>query len=474
MNKEKQIENKKRKYDFIKKLGINLDDDGRVRIDNSVMKLLKPMPQGNWYKEITIRDKNLMGFRARVSAGGQRSFVYRYRPKGLDLNGTTLEKQNITLGQFFDSSNPKEKDLVGITPTVARKLAEDMKMKIAKKEDPYSIIKARRKGRTVISVYTDWINKRLSSANYKPKSITDYKSRFNLYVLCKGKSEKHKQLYRSEYKSFKILRKSFKEMTKDDYIAIHNAVTISSPYQANRLIEDLRLVEQYAIELGVVEKRVCIFKKKELNKELDRLDQTAPYTAKEMKRYRMAALKLIKENRSLSLVPCFVLLAAGLIGARSKDMVYSLEWDQIDQKNNVIRYLDTKNNEPIRLVYDYRFAAILRIMNQVKQSMNHRDKRRIYVFPTSKKTFKTKHIKDPRKTHSTIIERSKLEYKCIHFLRHSWATNTYEATGDVLAVKEMGGWKSLDAVQKYVNVSEKVQKERLAAVRKHFAKSHVA
>ena len=60
------------------------------------------------------------------------------------------------------------------------------------------------------------------------------------------------------------------------------------------------------------------------------------------------------------------------------------------------------------------------------------------------------------------------------FLRHSWATNTYEATGDVLAVKEMGGWKSLDAVQKYVNVSEKVQKERLAAVRKHFAKSHVA
>lgn len=470
---EKQIENLKKKYDFIKKLGINLDDDGRVRIDNSVMKLLKPMPRGNHYKEIIIRDKNLLGFRARVSPGGQRSFIYRYRPKGSDLDGKILEKQNITLGQFYDSSNPKEKDRVGITPTVARSLAEKMKLKIAMKEDPYSIVKARRKGRTVISIYTDWINKRLNSANYKPKSVVDYKSRFNLYVLCKGKREKYKRLYRSEIETFKLFRKPYKEITKDDYISIHNAVSKSSPYQANRLIEDLRLVEKYAIEIGVLEKRVCIFKKKEMNKELERLKKTPPYTPLEMKRYRINALKLIKYFPNI-LVSCFSLLAAGLIGTRSKSMVYSLTWDQIDFKNKLIRYLDTKNNEPMAISYDYRFAAILRIMNKVKQSMNHRDKRRIYVFPTSNKEFKTKHIKDPRKTHATIIERAKLEYKCIHFLRHSWATNVYAATNDILAVKKLGGWKSLEAVQKYVDVSEKIQKERLAAVRRHLAKSHVA
>ena len=149
------------KINFIKKLGIDVDDDGRVRLDVTVMKKLKPIPMGNWYKELIVRDKNLMGFRARVSPGGQRTFLFRYRPKGKDLDGSILNKQNITLGRWYDSSSPKEKDLVGITPTVARKLAEEMKMKIARKEDPYSIIKARRKGRTLISVYQDWIDKRL-------------------------------------------------------------------------------------------------------------------------------------------------------------------------------------------------------------------------------------------------------------------------------------------------------------------------
>ncbi len=462
------------KNTFIKNLGIELDSDGRVRIDATVMKKLKPLPNGNWYKELILRDKNLMGFRARVSPGGQRSFILRYRPKGKDLDGSILNKQNITLGQFYDNNNPKEKDLVGITPTVARKLAEEMKMKIAKKEDPYSIVKARRKTRSILSVGSDWLDKRLSSANYKDKTVEDYKSRFNIYVKCKSKLEKHKTLYRKHIDTFRLFKKSYKDITKDDYIAIHNAVTASSPYQANRLIEELRLIEQYAIELGVIEKRICIFKKKELNNELDRLDQTDPYSPLEMKKYRMAALKLIGFDRARNLVSCFALLAAGLLGARSKSMVFNLTWDQINMKNNEIKYLDTKNNNPIKLYYDYRFTAILKIMMQVRNTMNHRDKRRMYVFPTSQKTFKTKHIRDPRKMHSSIIELADLDYKCMHFLRHSWATNTHAATGDVLAVKEMGAWRSLEAVQKYVAINEKIKKERLAATRRHMAKSHVA
>ena len=61
--------------------GINLDEDGRVKIDNTTMAKLKPMPSGNGYKAITLKDKTLMGFRARVSETGKRVFVFRYRPK---------------------------------------------------------------------------------------------------------------------------------------------------------------------------------------------------------------------------------------------------------------------------------------------------------------------------------------------------------------------------------------------------------
>ena len=71
---------------------IKLFDDGRVRFDNQVMSLLKPIPKGNYYKEKLIKDKNLMGFRARVSPGGQKAFVFRYRPKGKDDKGNYFKK----------------------------------------------------------------------------------------------------------------------------------------------------------------------------------------------------------------------------------------------------------------------------------------------------------------------------------------------------------------------------------------------
>ena len=41
---------------------IETDKDGRVRIDNQVMAKLKAIPDGNYYKEKIIKDKNLMGF----------------------------------------------------------------------------------------------------------------------------------------------------------------------------------------------------------------------------------------------------------------------------------------------------------------------------------------------------------------------------------------------------------------------------
>ena len=458
-----QAKQKKEKNIFLKKLGIETDLEGRVKIDQTTMKKLKPIPNGNQYKTLTISDSLLMGFRARVNPGGSKSFIYRYRPK--DPSNVVQEKQIITIGTWYDNSDPRFKDKIGMTPTVARSLAKDMSFKIAKMEDPYSIVKAKKKGRTFLSVYTDWISKRVQSSNFKAASRINYISRFNTYVRQSSKLERHKKLYRHEANAFKFIKSDYKNITKDDYILIHNTVSKNSKTQANRLIEDMRLVEKYAIEIGVLENRVCIFSKKELNKEIDRLDKEDPYTVLEMKRYRKAAAELIKENISVYLVPCCMLLATGLLGGRSKSMMFCLQWDQIDFENKFIRFMDTKNNDPITLDYDYKFAAILRIMKRHQKTINHKDKRYKYVFPSLDKKFKCKHVKDPRKTHQSIIEKAKLPYKVIHFLRHSWATTVYEATGDLLAVKEMGGWKSIEAVQKYTHVSRKLRRNKLKQIR---------
>ena len=122
-----------------------------------------------------------------------------------------------------------------------------------------------------------------------------------------------------------------------------------------------------------------------MNKELSRLDKEEPYTPAELAQYRRAALKLIGLDRKRYLVSCMELLAATIIGARSKDQVFSLRWDQINTSKQLLKYQDTKNDEPMTLNYDYRLGAILRIMGEFRKKINHRDKRRAYVFCSQKR-----------------------------------------------------------------------------------------
>lgn len=42
----------------------------------------------------------------------------------------------------------------------------------------------------------------------------------------------------------------------------------------------------------------------------------------------------------------------------------------------------------------------------------------------------------------------------IHCLRHSWASRLAESSGDLLLLKELGGWSSLSMVQRYAHLRE--------------------
>jgi hypothetical protein len=92
---------KETKLDWVKKLGIKVDDYGRTQINIDTLKRLKPMPVGNRYKEVIIKDNQCIGFRARCNSGGSVVYTYRYRPKGKSIDNKILEKQNITIGQWF-------------------------------------------------------------------------------------------------------------------------------------------------------------------------------------------------------------------------------------------------------------------------------------------------------------------------------------------------------------------------------------
>jgi integrase len=65
-----------------------------------------------------------------------------------------------------------------------------------------------------------------------------------------------------------------------------------------------------------------------------------------------------------------------------------------------------------------------------------------------------------RKAHVLALQRLKKEYNInikmnVHSWRHDWAGRMVMAGVDLLTVKEIGGWKSLDMVKRYASLSNK-------------------
>lgn len=52
-----------------------------------------------------------------------------------------------------------------------------------------------------------------------------------------------------------------------------------------------------------------------------------------------------------------------------------------------------------------------------------------------------------------ICEKANLEGLRFHDLRHNWASRHAEAGTDIIAIKELGGWKTLGMVQRYTHPS---------------------
>lgn len=451
------------------------DEDGRLKISPETMKLLRPKVKDGVKKKNTINDRSVLGFRAICYPGGKKSFQFRHRPKQADNAeiGVYNEHVETVLGNYFDPND--KKNTTGITCAVARKLAEELKNKVRMSEDPKSLMAAKKRGKNLKQIADLFLKNRLDRPGIKSSTLKNFTNILNNFVFQKGDNPKHRKMFRAYSNFFKMFQVPMRNLAKDDYIKIHKALTTLGKYQANRVIELLRLVEKYAIEINELDKRVCIFKKEELNREMKRVEINSPYTPEELKRYRRSALELIKEDREMYLVPCYTLLSTSLLGVRSKSQSFCTEWKNVNLKKKTILYTETKNDEVQKVRFDYRFAAILRLMKTVRNEINHRDKRHAFVFPSASKGFKTKHINDPRRTHKSILERAKLRYLPIHFLRHSWATNSYEATGDLYAVQEMGGWKDIKSVSVYSKMSDKIKDERLVQQRNHAArKAHVA
>ncbi len=262
-----------------KELADLTNEQGRVRINKESMALLKPVPdsndpEGKKYLERVINDTEVIGFKGKVNPGGSRSYFYQYTPKGRDEKKTAaarlknpkaksvnLNPVKIHLGKFYERREYEKKGL-GTRPATARKMAMEIRDAVKIGKDPFAVMASRRKAKSLGTIYDEFIKNRLKPGHLKKKSKSDKLSRKKLWIDLKSNRLKNRQI-RMQYKgALSIGRIKMVELEKDDYVRFHHAVSQAGKYQANRCIEDLRVLEKYAIEKATSNKESVFSEKK--------------------------------------------------------------------------------------------------------------------------------------------------------------------------------------------------------------------
>ncbi len=183
-----------------------------------------------------------------------------------------------------------------------------------------------------------------------------------------------------------------------------------------------------------------------VHKELGWIEKT-PHI-KIYKEYERSFYKL-SDNDVDSLIkhsPLFlkpIIIFALNTGLRASNIT-QLRWDMVDLSTRTLSIHGTQHKSG---------ASIRQPFNRVVELLLlklHESKSNQYVFLNANQS----PIKDlNRRLWGKVCDKSGLKGLRFHDLRHNWASRHAESGTDVLAIKELGGWKTLEMVQRYTHPS---------------------
>ena len=426
------------------------ESTGRIKLNNTIIKkYLVPIPtdDGEGYIYQSLNDSEKIGLRIRLNPGGNKTWRYSYRPAGKAADGKRFNNIFYTLGYFPE---------MGVE--AARSLVDDLKHAIKLGQDPKTIILERQKAKTLIEVIGQWKEKVLhTSTRFAASTIEDTEQRFKNWIDLEAYKPTTNRIILNYRKDLSIGSKRMIEITKDDLVAWHAAISKAGKYQANRCIDDIKVVFEWALEHKILKENICKFKKTELNEMYFRLDDKDPYSREEWRELRKAALKLIKQQPRVFIATMSILLAM-FTGRRYKSEILSLRWGQVDWDSNKVRLPKTKTGKSefsinrltrwiLRSLWEYRTKTFKgKKVKSVKAQ---------YLFPSSRKS-KKPYIQDIRKTWLKVCAAANVRAAEPYILRHTWGCLALEATnGNVKVVKDEGGWKTYKMVERYAKYNEK-------------------
>ena len=416
---------------------------GRVKFTNTLLKkyLIRKLDDKSEYVERIINDSERVGLKAKVSPGGSKTLFYQYKPKGAKF------PVKFMLGKFPEMS-----------VDAARVLVNELKHAIKLGQDPKSVIAERMKAKTLNQVVDTWKQTVLNkSTRFAASTVTDTEQRLKNWIALSAVHPRTNKIIFNHKKDLDIGSMKMIEITKDHLIAWHAAVTLTGPYQANRCMDDLKVIFKWAVEQKILKENICKFTKVELNDEDTRLDDTDPYSAKEWKLLRRAVLKLIKKNPRVFTASMGILLSM-LCGRRYKSEVLNLKWGQVDWDADKVRLPKTKTGKSefsINRLSRWVLKTLWKKRNETFKGQKLKSIKASYLFPATRKS-KKPYIQDIRKTWEKICGVAGVRCEEPYLLRHTWGCLALEATnGNYAAVKDEGGWKTTEMVMIYSQYNKK-------------------
>ena len=338
----------------------------------------------------------------------------------------------------------------------ARKFVEVLKQAIKLGKDPKSVIEERRKAKKLSEVVAQWkVNVLHKAARFKASTIKDTENRLKIWI--ESFNPRTNKIILDNKTDLNIADKRMVEITKTDLIAWHAGITKAGEYQANRCVDDLKVIFKWAAEQKIIKENICKFAKDELNKEYKRLEDVDPYSLKEWRALRRAAIKLIKKNPRI-LVACMGILLSMYTGRRYKSEILSLKWSQIDWDVNKVRLPKTKTGKSefsVNRLSRWVLNSLWKHNRKIFKGQKLKSVKAAYLFPSCRKS-KLPYMQDIRKTWIKICNLANVRAEEIYLLRHTWGCLALEATnGNIKAVKDEGGWKTFEMVEIYAKYNEK-------------------
>ncbi len=378
-----------------------------------------PLPESG---RVSAYDSRVPQLCAWIASTGRITFYYY----AWDAN--TGKPKRVKLGVFRKQAGGS----VEMSINAARTKAKDIAGEYAKGNDPAAERAARRAadqhGETVGQLWPKFLQapslrtKRPRSA----KTISDYKSRYNLYLA-------------------KWAKRRIADITTEDLAALHRLVTgKAGEVTANRVVSYFGALCQYAVHHGVMASNPADAVQR--NHEETRTRYLTDDEAKKFMKAVKAEYAKARQSKQYGGNPDTHRLAVldvimfSLYTGQRRGNVQSLKWSAVDlrRKTMTIRADEFKTKREHVANLPPQAVDILK---------NRKGNGSDYVFNSNRS--KTGHVVEPKTAMRDIIKAAGIEHMTFHDLRHTAATWMVNSGADLYVVSKQLGHQSMSTTERY-------------------------